>query len=288
MEKGIRIRVAWVIGWMLVTTAFAAAAGGRASLRSHVEMSMLITASINIQADGSVGAHRIDRADKVPGAVRQLVDATVSGWRFQPVLVGGKPAPVRTPATLRIVAKPQDDGGYQLSLGGASFGRYSDKEGTEVTAADLRPPKYPPDAYNRSIKGTVYVILKIGRDGSVLDAAAEQVNLTGIRDASQADRGREWLADATVRQARHWRFNPPNSGEEAGKPFWLLRIPVAYYFNGEKEPAYGAWEGYVRGPKLRPAWVDDATAGTASDALIAGGVYPVGSGPKLLTPLTQG
>jgi hypothetical protein len=286
MDKNFRF--AWAIAFLLLTIAFASVAGGRASLRSHVEMSMLVTGSLDIEADGRVSAHRIDRAEQMPAAVRQLVDSTVSGWRFEPVLVDGKPTPVRTSATLRVVAKPQDDGGYLLSLGGASFNRRSGQEGSEVTAADMRPPKYPPDAYNRGIKGTVYVILKIGRDGSVLDAAAEQVNLTGIRDASQAQRGRDWLADATVRQARRWRFKPPSAGAEADKPFWLLRIPVAYYFRDDKEPAYGSWEAYVRGPKLRPAWIDDAAAESASDALIAGGVYPVGEGPKLLTPLTQG
>ena len=84
-------------------------------------------------------------------------------------------------------------------------------------------------------------------------------------------------------------------GPLADEPFWSLRVPVAFKLCGDRssctdsgDQSYGRWEGYIPGPKNRVPWVDDEVNAQSPDAMIAGGYYPVGGGPRLITPPTQG
>ena len=272
---------------VLWTCALVAIAAGPAAVRKQVEMSMLVSGTIDIRPDGGVRAHVLDGREALPPGVVKLVDDTLPQWRFEPVLVDGKPVIARTKMSLRVVAKPQDDGSFTIGIRGYSFGEPAGVPGETVTSARLPPPAYPEAAYRSGIKGTVYLLLRIGRDGKVEEAVTEQVNLTVIGDERRMRLGRELLARAALGKAKSWAFNPPTKGKAADAPFWSVRVPVDFEFTGEKSAGNGEWEAYVPGPQIKPWWVDGDALGSP-DAMIAGGLYQVGDGPRLLTPPGEG
>lgn len=275
----------------LLACAFAApadAGGGRAAVRKTVESSMLVTGSIDIETDGRVGAHSLDQADKLPPAVSELVAKAASRMRFEPVRIDGEVVRARARMGLRVIASKLDDGNYRLRVGSASFGEEKAAEGERVTARKMMPPRYPVSAWTANVNGTVYLVLKIDRKGTVAEVATEQVNLRVIGNEREMEQSRKLLAKASTAAARRWTFNVPTHGEAADKAYWTLRIPVDYRFHDEKEAGYGEWETYVPGPKHHVSWITEEENRQSPEAMIAGGLYPVGSGPRLLTPLTQG
>lgn len=279
-------------GLGLLLCVFWAVAGGRAAVRKQMEMSMLVTGSIDIATDGSVSAHAVDQAAKTPPGVLQLIGHAVPRWRFEPILVDGNAVPARVRMGLRVVAKKRDDGTYTLRIRSASFGE-GGVEGETVTRGRMDPPRYPMAAAASNVSGTVYLILKIGRAGIVEDVFDEQVNLTVLGTEVQMQRACRLLANAAKVAARNWEFRVPTRGEQADDAFWLLQIPVRFTLKdvGEPpdfDPGYGTWEAYIAGPHSAAPWARDSASIQAPDALAAGGLYPTGSEPRLLTPLTQG
>ncbi|WP_231806920.1 TonB family protein [Stenotrophomonas sp. MMGLT7] len=285
--------------WMtLLLAGFAglasAAAVGPGAVRKQVESSMLLRGSIDLDRTGSVTEVALEQEDKLPQGVVDFVRGSVAQWKFEPVVRDGKPVLARAPVSLRVVAKKRDDGNYQVAIRHADFSvPAKDEDGESVTSKSMNPPRYPEAAYRSGFKGTVYLILKVGRDGRVEDVVAEQVNLRVIASENQMRIGRDLLARASVAAARRWSFVPPVRGDAANEPYWTVRVPVNYAFHGDPESdAYGKWSAYVPGPRQPVPWRAQQDApGFSPDTLAqAGGVYMAGAGngPRLLTPLDGG
>lgn len=265
-----------------------ALAQGPGAVRKQVESSMVVTGSIDVATDGSVSGHRIDRVEDVPSGVRDLIAKAAPRWKFEPVLVDGRPAPARARMSVRLVAKRLDDDRYEVSVRSASFGQ--DAPGESVEAERLAPPRYPMAAAQAGASGTVYTLVRIGRDGHVVDAFAQQVNLDFVASENAMKRWREVFAKSATTAARGWTFKPPTSGEAAGEDGWVARVPVRYTL-GDRPAAetdqYGRWETYVPGPYRPAPWADVKLAGSA-DALPSSGVFQVGRELRLLTPVGGG
>jgi TonB family protein len=275
---------------LLAATAFATGSGPGA-VRKQVESSLLVTGKIDIEPDGMVSALAIDHADKLPEGVLGFVRASVQRWTFEPALRDGKPVPARAPMTLRIVAKRQEGDRYQVEIRHASFAAYDPKDPRAVTSIRTPPPAYPEAAYRAGASGSAYLVLKVARDGSVADAAVEQVNLRIVASESEMQRLREIFARSALAAARKWRFRPPSEGKDVSAPYWAVRVPVNYSLrdqpNQGMDGSYGHWISYVPGPRARALWdTGEDASGFSPDALSVGGVYMVdNNGPRLLTPL---
>ncbi|CTP83238.1 energy transducer TonB [Xanthomonas graminis] len=277
---------------LLATTAFATGTGtGPGAVRKQVESSLLVTGKIDIEPDGAVSALAIDHADKLPEGVLGFVRESVQRWTFEPALRDGKPVPARTPVTLRLVAKRQQDDRYQVEIRHASFAAYDPKDPRAVTSIRTPPPAYPEAAYRVGASGSAYLVLKVARDSSVADAAVEQVNLRIVASESEMQKLREIFARSALAAARKWRFRPPSEGKDVSAPYWAVRVPVNYSLrdqpNQGMDGSYGHWISYVPGPRARAPWdTGEDASGFSPDTLSAGGVYMVdNNGPRLLTPL---
>lgn len=254
------------------------------AVRKQVEVSMLLTGTIDIEPDGSVSGYVLDDRAKVPGYVASLLDRRVPAWRFEPVMRGGQAMAVRSPMSLRVVAKPLDGDNFALSISGVSFG--GDSTTTDYVTRDrMDPPSYPVAMSRIGASGTVYLLLQIGRDGRVSDLLVEQVNLAVLDTEDQMARMRKQFGDAATAAAWNWTYHPPTTGEEVDDPHWTVRVPVSFELDGDKPAGYGQWQAYLPGPRARAAWAHD---GASPDAIAGGGVYPVGGGVKLITPLQEG
>src|SRR3546814_19272470 len=87
--------------------------------------------------------------------------------------------------SVRIVARPVGEDGFEVSISGANFGKGSYRATDYLTRDRLDPPEYPAEAQRMGGKGTVYLVLRIGRDRRVADLPVEQVNITAYGTESQ-------------------------------------------------------------------------------------------------------
>ena len=155
-------------------TAFAA---GPAAVRKQVEASMLVTGKVQVDSDGKVSGFSLDQKDKLPESVVELVGKTVPNWTFEPVLIDGRAVNVSTDMSIRVVARKTGDGSYAVRVRSAGFGDRSGKPEEHIRSVSMAPPNYPESAARVGVAGTVYLLVRAGRDGKVNDAIAEQVNL---------------------------------------------------------------------------------------------------------------
>jgi hypothetical protein len=266
-------------------------AGGPAAVRKQIEASMLVTGRIQVDTTGKVTGFSLDQQDKLPPGIVRLLDTAVPAWTFEPFLVDGRAVNVSTDMSVRVVGKKLDEDSVSIAIRSASFGDRSGKPEEQPRSAGMAPPDYPLGAAYAGASGTVYLLVKAGRDGKVIDVATEQVNLTVVADESSMAQWRRVFQDASVRQAKRWKFIPPTAGEDAKSDFWVLRVPVVFALDDpRKTAAYGKWEAYVPGPRLPNPWEEEGDENMAfsPDALPPGGVYLAGSGLKLLTKLSGG
>jgi len=285
------------MGLLLALIGASAFAKKPAEIPEQAELSMLVTGMVLVEPDGSVSGWEIDQREKLPGFVVNLIENSAPVWRFEPVLLDGRPRKAKALMSLRVVANRLDDGNYRVAIQSGYFGkdaisdpkeRWRQTPSDEIRSLKLTPPGYPMDALERGVRGTVYLVVRVNRQGAVDDVAVEQVDLRVIGTERQMNAMRNTLAKPALVAARKWRFEVPTTGESANDEYWSVRVPVDYLFAGEKQK-YGEWQAYIPGPRQEVPWVEeDPDSGESPDAMVAGGVYEVGKGLKLLTPLQRG
>lgn len=282
---------------LLSLLAGTAMAASPAAVRKHAEASMLVTGHVLIEPDGNVSGWEIDEREKLPVGVIGLIENSASAWRFEPVVIDGVQRKARARMSLRVTAKQLEQRDmYRISIVSGHFGddamRPEELQQRDDTlrALELKPPTYPMAALELGARGIVYVVVRVGRDGKVSDAYAEQVNLKVISHEGEMQRMRTLLSRSALRATREWTFRLPAS-IDADQQYWYARVPVEYAFHGETMPGYGEWEAYVPGPRQESPWKSLENLDGLDippDALVAGEVYEVGKGRKLLTPLDGG
>jgi len=284
-------------GWLVLAGLWLAPAVAGAvpkSVRQQIESSLLVKGTIDIERDGSVSAVALDHEDKLPSGVVTFVRQAGLRWRFEPVVRDGAVVKANAPMSVRVVAKKLEGGQYQVSLVGASFESYDGEDPHGVRSLKIGPPRYPEQAFRAGVSGNVYLLVKVGPDGLVEDAIAEQVNLRVLGNEGELRMLRDMFAKSALAAARDWSFRVPTEGEAAGKPFWNVRVPVSYIVDPQpiegSEKDYGTWISYVPGPRQSAPWVEHKdAAGFSPDTLGDGGVYMADShAPRLLTPLQGG
>ncbi len=277
----------WIVAIMVALYSLPAIAAKRSEILKQVESSMLVKGTIETNVDGSVHTLSIDQPEKFPAGLVDFVQKQVSTWKFEPVLLDGKPVRARSSMSTRVVARKVDDDGYSIAIRNASFDGQAPKDGETLASKRLGPPRYPLSVAQSGASGSVHVVVKVGKDGQVSDALVEQVNLRTIGTQKQMEAWRAALADAALKTARSWLFTPPAQGELADDEYWSARVPVDFKMDNRPTSSYGKWEVYIPGPRQTIPWSEEERPGFSPDALADGGVYMVGpsKGPKLLTPL---
>lgn len=274
----------WLVGLFCALLSGAALAAGPAAVRKRVQASMLLTGTIVVAPDGSVRSYAVDKAEKLPPLVIGLIAKNIPKWKFEPTLLNGDPVAAKAQMSLRLVAKPVGGDSYSVSISGAQFGQNA--PGESITYKDRAKPTYPPQAARAHVSGTVYLVMRVGRQGQVQEVEAEQVNLVVVDSDKGMERWRKVLADSALAAARRWTFNLPTSGEHMNDEYWVARVPVTYALSAVHGDDYGEWQPYVPGPRQPVPWLDDRRllSGNA-DALPDGDLHPLNrDGLRLTTP----
>ena len=246
-------------------------------LRNQVVGSMRLTGTLVVGADGAITAYAIDHADKVPPEVLRHVARYVPRWR---VMKGGDAGNKRF--GVRVMATSRGDGYFALSLVGASI---IEKQRPDEEMSFDRPrkrPSYPHSLGRIGVSGTVYVVVKVGRDGEVEDFVTEQVNLNLVGTSAEVVKAQADFAAHTAAAVRQWKFRWPEAGPNAGQPYLVARVPVDYILNQRR--GYAEWEYYVPGPRRTASWMQQED-GMALGAGEAGVPQVLGMGPRIETSL---
>ena len=279
----------WIVAVLIALLPVLAGAATRSDIRKQIEYSMLVQGVIETDVGGNVGAVTVDKPEKFPEGLVAYVQQQVSGWKFEPVLVDGKPMRARSKMSLLVVAKRPDKDTISIRILNANFdgdGK-GPQEGEVVSPLQRTAPLYPESVAAAGVTGTVYVVVKIGPDGTVQDAVVEQVNLRVLGKEKVMAAWRSALSDSALKAARGWTYKLPTRGEQASASFWSARTPISFMMHGTDPDRYGKWQVYLPGPRQNIPWFSSEAASVSPDSFADGGVYMLGQskGPKLLTPL---
>lgn len=270
-----------ITGVLLATLALAA----HASTSSDLESSAVVDGTIVLTKDGTVQATEIKDEAQYGKPIADMVRKAASQWLFYPVLREGKPVVAKVSMHVRVVLHKTPDNNYSARIKGATFGDM-DRKSTDAlrnTEGNKKiMPRYPGDAIRARVQGTVYLALRVGRDGHVTDAIAEQVNLANIGSDSILRRYRDMMAKATLDAAKRWTYEVPTTGRLAGQDSWTAHVPVTFTLNSTPTPPPPrVWQTYVPGPYTQAPWSDKSDMG-AVDAVANDDVRTEGADPMLL------
>jgi hypothetical protein len=272
---------------MLVTGLLASATLYAENGPTEAEASMLVTGSVELNTDGSVHGYTLDKQEKLPVPVVDLIQRNVPSWKFQ--FVSTPESAVTQTMTMRIVAKDTDDKHMTLAISGVQFDSNSGSDELAHSITRVQP-NFPAYSLKSGISGHVYVLVKVGRDGNVADIAAEQVNLRRYLPQTNMSIYRKDLADAAIRAVRQWKFSVPTQGKWAQSPYFLVRIPVDFHIANMNMDLndggqYGTWQVYIPGPRMDVPWLSDKRLlADAADTTADGTTHQLGVSPQLESP----
>lgn len=135
--------------------------------------------------------------------------------------------------------------------------------------------------------GTVFLLMRVNRQGLVQDVAVEQVNLGEYGREAEMRHFRSLLGDAALEAAKKWTYNLPTTGKHVSDPYWDVRVPINFNLQPAsmiKEDIYGRWEPYIPGPREVIPWQNKPHY-YSSDAIPAGSISSADQSLQLTTPL---
>lgn len=247
---------------------------------------MLVTGWIEVMPDGSVHTYSIDQSEKIPVAITDLIQKNVPKWQFK--LDDHDNVIRRARMNIRILAKRVDDQHDSIAISGASFGEADPHPTDHITYKNRPPLHYPRDAVDARIGGTVFLYVRIGRDGGVQNIAVEQVNLDAYGSEAQMRHYRKVFGENALNAIKSWTFNPPTTGKHVMDPYWDGVIPVSFNINvigAPKTDTYGKWEAYIPGPRETIPWAKSSHLASSPDTIPEGSFSQVDQPVELKTAL---
>ncbi len=266
----------------------ATAAPGRAErtaeLERSLELSMVVSGDLDVDAEGRVQRYTLDHRDTLSPDLVRMLDGRIPQWRFAPMALSEGQAHSALRMHLRVYANRIGDQPdvFRMSVRGAGFLQRDDQRpDTDLLRYD---PRSRLSAYDSALRGIVYMAMRIGPEGRVMQAFVERVDLAMQGSANDMTQWRKNLARLTERQAKNLRFIVPTTGPDAGLNEWSGRLPVAYNI---AKPQDGEWQAYYRGPETRAPWkgAEDAENAVPTDLLPADSAETPKQARRLLTPL---
>ncbi|HKE48679.1 MAG TPA: energy transducer TonB [Rhodanobacteraceae bacterium] len=202
---------------------------------------------IQIGPDGHVTDYQLK--SQLSPAVAQLVDRTVRGWHFKPILVDGKPVNAKTAMSIRLHGAPKSGDSYLLTISSVDFGT--------LTRSKLVPPKYPTDAARVGLGARVVLYLLIDADGKVVQAIPGQTSLDlRARSEHEAETWRERFEKVSVEAALQWQYDPSEfvDGKAAKARYAIAPIEFSIAPSERHGTPKSEWKTYLPGPVHPAPW----------------------------------
>ena len=258
-----------------------------AAAKGEAVITMRLDGEISVNPQGRVHDYEI-RTKMTPG-VQQLLDTAIPNWRFEPVLVDGKPVIARAPMRV-VVAATQTGQNYSIRIDNVIFRPNTSAEfateaklseaddGYRIEGVKMTPPSYPGDLMRKGVEGLVVLTVRINQDGSVGDVFAEQSSLLNVKgNPAQLEPALALLERSAVTTARRWRFRIHGSELATMNPIeHTVRVPVQYAIGTVRNLDFtGTWRYEYRGPHRMAPWL----AAAGEDMIV--GVSDLSSGEML-------
>lgn len=221
----------------------------------EAEYRLDIDGDIEIGPQGEVLNYRLH--SELKPAVAKLVEQSVRRWRFEPVLVEGRPVIAKTGLHLEVLATPTPDtSGYRLQVEQVWFGNAQ-------TIERGRSPRYPEEALYARLGADVLLAVQVDDAGRVVQVHPYQTSLTAQTTERDAARWRKVFELASKKAVRGWRFELSEiiGGEPSGNTFF---VPIRYII--ERSSARSLWRGVVPGPVNPIPWVADSSQSAIADS----------------------
>ena len=190
---------------------------------------------------------------------------------------------------IRLVAKPQANGKYAVSIDQTTFGSGYEKDATQIgyKSHHNKPPSYPLDAQWSGAKAIVYLVASINRQGLVSKAAVTEVDLRTRGAPNIMVRWRREFARSALQAVRQWQFRVPTEGIFAALGHWVVEIPIAYRITRDPDSwestHYGKWIVYIPGPYHKVAWAHGMNTSTHGRPPAGASLEIAGSGLRRIT-----
>lgn len=240
----LRSFAAFMVLALATSTTMVIAAESSAKVPSRV-FDLAVTGKVDIGPDGRVIAHNLD--ETVTPTVRELIGRALAQWRFEPVLVDGKPVIARTRLHLSLEAKPTSAEAYQLTVRNVWFGE-------SWLAEKMSPPRYPDDALRIGLGAKVLLVAKLGANGEVVDVYARQTSLSHPGREKVEQRWRRTFERASIAAAKKWRFKPNATASDKATNS-VVMVPVQFDV-GDRSSTKG-WHAFVPGPINDSPWPEE-------------------------------
>jgi hypothetical protein len=280
------MRMAWMGLLCLMATGVAWGADSSAA-QQQIEASLDVSGSLAVDDKGNVTSHTIDHPEKLSPGVVGLIGKTIPTLHFKPVLRDGQPHAVEANMYLVLVANHVDAQNVSIRIRSARFTESEPPSSGRVRIRKRGEVQFPSEAMREGLGGTVYVAVRIGRNGRVMDAQAQQVNLRKVGSEEAMHHWRDVLSKPTLAAIRKFTFRIPSTGPEADHAEFSGILPVIFNI-GQGQPRYGQWNSYVPGPRESITWYDDKEDTRSSEAVPPGTFAQAGTALTLLTPLGDG
>lgn len=235
----------------------------QAAAPAALEYSVGIAGEVVIDPHGRVQSWRMD--DGLAPVLAALVQRNVEQWRFEPILVDGKPVAARTRMRLSLLAQPRDGGDYALSVDQVFFG---DMKQRKVQA----PPQIPRNFIKDGIEARVIVLARLDAQGNVVQVHPYQTSLS--RKGAVA-RWRSAFEKASLEAVAQWKFEP---GEEIDGQVSAntVKVPITYLVASGSSRAELAkdmkrWRAFIPGPVSPAPWPGAEAVDAVDDAALEDG-----------------
>lgn len=231
---------------LLVLLVFAGAL--QAAEPSPVEFELTAPGDLEIGPDGAVRSWKMD-SHKLGRPIEDLLRKNIAQWRFEPVLVDGRPVIAKTRMSVTLTAITHGDG-YLLKVSDVSFG-------SAKPLGDIVPPRYPVDAIRAGLGARVLLSIKLDAQGNVVAAHPYQTSLSKHGNESQAERWRKRFEQVSLKAVRQWKYELGQEldGNAVGS---TLMVPITFTITPGRtsKGVENRWHRYVPGPITPAPWTD--------------------------------
>lgn len=235
-----------------IAAMFVLSAAAQSAQQSTPILEMVADGEVQIGVDGHVSDYRIKNA--LTPELDALIEKSVRGWLFEPVLVGGTAVVAKTALHLRLKAEPRNQPDqYSVKVIDVQFGDpQRRKEG--------RPPRYPQAAVASGLGAKVMLTVRLDDTGKVVDVLPYQTSLDH-RPSSEVEalHWRQVFEESSIAAARTWRFDLSETvnGKSMGTS---VMVPIVYFLTGGdvRPPTPGKWTPYLPGPVQPAPWMQAA------------------------------
>ncbi len=211
----------------------------QATTPTHI---LSISGRVTIGPDGTVREYVLD--SKPAAAVAQLVEKSVKGWHFEPVLDSGKPVIARTNMAIELTATPVGDA-FSVTVTDVSFGK-------PYVSSHTPLPLYPYAAAHEHLNARVLLAIRLDASGKVIAADVVQTSLGATAPNERiAEQWRQKFEHSSVTAVRHWKFDL--SEEIAGlKVGATAYLPIEFSMHNTNNQ----WNTLIPGPRHKIAWLN--------------------------------